>query len=63
MRLGGFFNTAPGFAAIAPLMNGASDLMVEVLGEKGRHARSTIGVAEVPLSSAVEVEAMFLVKA
>ncbi len=63
VRLGGFFNTAPGFAAIAPLMNGASDLMVEVLGEKGRHARSTIGVAEVPLSSAVEVEAMFLVKA
>lgn len=63
IRLGGFFNTAPGFAAIAPLMNGASDLIVEVLGDKGRHARSTIGVAEVPLGSAVEVEAMFLVKA
>lgn len=61
IRLGGFFNTAPGFAAIAPLMNGASDLIVEVLGDKGRHARSTIGVAEVPLGSAVEVEAMFLV--
>jgi enamine deaminase RidA (YjgF/YER057c/UK114 family) len=63
IRLGGFFNTAPGFAAIAPLMNGASDLIVEVLGDIGRHARSTIGVAEVPLGSAVEVEAMFLVKA
>jgi enamine deaminase RidA (YjgF/YER057c/UK114 family) len=63
IRLGGFFNTAPDFAAIAPLMNGASDLIVEVLGDKGRHARSTIGVAEVPLGSAVEVEGMFLVKA
>jgi enamine deaminase RidA (YjgF/YER057c/UK114 family) len=50
IRLGGFFNTAP-------------DLIVEVLGDKGRHARSTIGVAEVPLGSAVEVEGMFLVKA
>lgn len=63
VRLGGFFNTAPDFAAIAPLMNGASDLMVEVLGDKGSHARSTIGVAEIPLRSAVEVEAMFLIRA
>ncbi|MGD0632711.1 MAG: RidA family protein [Beijerinckiaceae bacterium] len=63
IRLGGFFNTAPGFAAIAPLMNGASDVIVDVLGDEGRHARSTIGVAEVPLGSAVEVEAMFLLKA
>ena len=59
VRLGGFINTAPGYTAIAPIMNGASDLIVEVLGDKGRHARSTIGVAEVPLASAVEVEAMF----
>ena len=61
VRLGGFMNTAPGFSAIAPIMNGASDVMVEVLGDKGRHARSTIGVAEVPLDSAVEVEALFAV--
>ena len=61
IRLGGFMNTSPGFAAIAPIMNGASDLIVEVLGDKGRHARSTIGVAEVPLNSAVEVEALFAV--
>lgn len=59
VRLGGFMNTAPGYTAIAPIMNGASDLIVAVLGDKGRHARSTIGVAEVPLESAVEVEAMF----
>ena len=63
IRLGGFMNTAPGFSAIAPIMNGASDVMVEVLGDKGRHARSTIGVAEVPLDSAVEVEALFAVTA
>ena len=42
-------------------MNGASDLMVEVFGDKGRHARSTIGVAEIPFDSCVEVEAMFAI--
>ena len=62
IRLGGFMNTGPGFHAIAPIMNGASDLMVEVLGGRGRHARSTIGVAAVPLDSAVEVEAMFAIR-
>jgi enamine deaminase RidA (YjgF/YER057c/UK114 family) len=40
-------------------MNGASDLMVEVFGDAGRHARSTVGVAELPLDACVEVEAMF----
>ncbi len=57
--LGGFINAVPSFAALAPIMNGASDLMVAVLGDKGRHARSTVGVAELPLDAAVEVEAMF----
>ena len=61
VRLGGFMNAAPGFSAIAPVMNGASNLMVDVLGDKGRHARSTIGVAELPLDSCVEVEALFAV--
>lgn len=59
LRLGGFINVAPGFSQVAAAMNGASDLMVEVLGERGRHARSTVGVAELPLDSAVEVEAWF----
>lgn len=59
VRLGGFINAVPTFAALAPIMNGASDLMVAVLGDKGRHARSTVGVAELPLDAAVEVEAMF----
>jgi enamine deaminase RidA (YjgF/YER057c/UK114 family) len=59
VRLGGFINATPDFAALALVMNGASDLMVTALGEKGRHARSTIGVAELPLDAAVEVEALF----
>jgi enamine deaminase RidA (YjgF/YER057c/UK114 family) len=62
VRLGGFINAVPTFAALAPVMNGASDLMVEVLGDAGRHARSTIGVAELPLDACVEVEGMFEVK-
>jgi enamine deaminase RidA (YjgF/YER057c/UK114 family) len=62
VRLGGFINAQRDFAAIAPVMNGASDLMVSVLGERGRHARSTIGVAELPLDAAVEVEGMFEVE-
>jgi enamine deaminase RidA (YjgF/YER057c/UK114 family) len=59
VRLGGFINSAPDFAPLPQVMNGASDLMVEVFGEKGRHARSTIGVANLPLNCAVEVEALF----
>jgi len=59
VRLGGFINATPHFAALPAIMNGASDLMVEVLGDKGRHARSTVGVAELPADAAVEVEAMF----
>ena len=59
VRLGGFINARPDFAAVASVMNGASDLLVDVLGERGRHARSTIGVAELPLDAAVEVEGLF----
>jgi enamine deaminase RidA (YjgF/YER057c/UK114 family) len=59
VRLGGFINSAPGFTDGAKVMNGASDLMVEVFGDKGRHARTTIGVAALPQAAAVEVDAMF----
>ena len=59
VRLGGFINCAPDFLTLPLVMNGASDLMVAVLGERGRHARTTIGVAQLPLDCAVEVEAMF----
>ena len=59
VRLGGFITSAPDFTGQAAVMNGASDLMVEVLGDAGRHARSTIGVAGLPLGASVEVEALF----
>jgi enamine deaminase RidA (YjgF/YER057c/UK114 family) len=62
VRLGGFMNAVPTYAALPAVMNGASDLMVAVLGDKGRHARTTVGVAELPLDAAVEVEAMFEVQ-
>ena len=59
IRLGGFINSTPGFTDGPKAMNGASDLMVEVFGEKGRHARSTVGVAALPANAAVEVEGQF----
>ncbi|ACI92898.1 endoribonuclease L-PSP [Afipia carboxidovorans OM5] len=59
IRLGGFINSAPDFTEGPKVMNGASDLMVEVLGDKGRHARSTVGVAALPGDCAVEVEGQF----
>jgi enamine deaminase RidA (YjgF/YER057c/UK114 family) len=59
VRLGGFINSDPAFLDGPKVMNGASDLMVDVFGEKGRHARSTVGVASLPLDAAVEVEGLF----
>ena len=59
VRLGGFINSAPGFADGPKVMNGASDLMVAAFGDKGRHARTTVGVSALPLDAAVEVEAAF----
>jgi enamine deaminase RidA (YjgF/YER057c/UK114 family) len=59
VRLGGFINSVPTFLDGPKVMNGASDLMVTAFGEKGRHARTTIGVAVLPMDSAVEVEGAF----
>ena len=59
VRMGGFINATPDFGFLPQIMDGASDLMVDIFGDKGRHARSTIGAAQLPLDSAVEVEAMF----
>jgi enamine deaminase RidA (YjgF/YER057c/UK114 family) len=59
VRLGGFFNVAGAFDPLPQAMNGASDLMVEVLGARGRHARTTVGVAHLPLNALAEVEAVF----
>jgi enamine deaminase RidA (YjgF/YER057c/UK114 family) len=59
VRLGGFISSAPSFVDGPKVMNGASDLMVTAFGDKGRHARTTIGVAVLPLDAAVEVEGAF----
>jgi enamine deaminase RidA (YjgF/YER057c/UK114 family) len=59
VRLGGFISSEPAFLDGPKVMNGASDLMVTVFGDKGRHARTTIGVAVLPLDAAVEVEGLF----
>lgn len=59
IRLGGFIAAPASFTQHALVMNGASDLAVEVFGEAGRHARSTIGVPSLPADAAVEVEGMF----
>jgi enamine deaminase RidA (YjgF/YER057c/UK114 family) len=59
VRLGGFIAAGPEFTQQAVVMNGASDLAVEVFGEAGRHARTTIGVPSLPGDAAVEVEGMF----
>src|SRR5580658_11034400 len=59
LRLGGFVNCTPEFTDMPQVVNGASDLMVEVFGDAGRHARAAVGVSSLPLGVAVEVEAMF----
>ena len=59
VRLGGFINATPDFLETPKVMNGASDLMVTAFGDSGRHARTTIGVAVLPMDAAVEVEGMF----
>jgi len=56
VRLAVFVNSAPGFTDQPKVANGASDLMVEVFGEAGRHVRAAVGVNELPLNAAVEVE-------
>lgn len=63
VRLGGFVNAEPDCTDLAAVMNGASDAIVEILGERGRHSRTTIGVATLPLGSCVEVEAILEVAA
>ena len=59
VRLGGFIACAPEFTQHPQVMNGASDLAVEIFGDAGRHARSTVGVPSLPADSPVEVEGMF----
>lgn len=58
VKLGVFVASAPGFSRQSIVANGASDLMVQVFGEAGRHARSAVGVAMLPGNAAVEVDAV-----
>ncbi|HKT17988.1 MAG TPA: RidA family protein [Stellaceae bacterium] len=62
VRLCGFVNAVPGFTEQPQVVNGASDLMVEVFGDAGRHARVAVGVGSLPGGVAAEVEAVFEVK-
>ncbi|MGH6990352.1 MAG: RidA family protein [Stellaceae bacterium] len=62
VRLGGFVNATPGFTDQSLVVNGCSDLMVQVFGEAGKHARAAIGVASLPGGVAVEIEGLFQVK-
>ncbi|MCA8878838.1 MAG: RidA family protein [Rhodobacteraceae bacterium] len=59
VKLNGFVNSAPGFTDQPKVINGASDLMVKILGDAGRHARSAVGVAALPLGVAVEIDGVF----
>jgi enamine deaminase RidA (YjgF/YER057c/UK114 family) len=56
VKVTGFVASAPGFSGQPQVINGASELLIEVFGEDGRHARSAVGVAELPLNAPVEVE-------
>ena len=62
VRLGGFVNCTPEFAQQPQVINGCSDLMVEILGDQGRHARTAVGANVLPFDLAVEVESVFEVR-
>ena len=62
VRLGVFVNAIPGFGQHPEIANGASDLMLEVFGDNGRHARAAVGAGSLPRNVAVEVEAVFEIK-
>lgn len=59
VKLGGFVAATPGFTDIPQVINGCSDLMVEVFGDAGRHARSAVSCPVLPLGAAVEVDGVF----
>ena len=61
VKLGGFVNVTSDFNPFPQVVNGCSDLMVEVLGDAGRHARSAVGVANLPMGFAVEVDGIFAI--
>jgi enamine deaminase RidA (YjgF/YER057c/UK114 family) len=62
VKLNGFVNSTPDFTAQPQVINGASELLIAVFGENGRHARSAVGVAQLPFGVAVEIDAVFEVR-
>lgn len=62
VQLTGIFNTQEGYTNHAGLMNTASDLTVDIFGEKGKHARATFGASSIPVNSPVEIQAIFEVE-
>jgi enamine deaminase RidA (YjgF/YER057c/UK114 family) len=62
IRLGGFVNSTPDFVEQPRIVNGCSDLVVNVFGDKGRHARTAVGTNVLPFDVAVEVEAIFEIR-
>ena len=61
VKIKDYVNSMPEFTDISAVVNGASDLLIEVFGEEGRHARTAIGVSSMPFGVAIEVEARFQV--
>ena len=59
VRLGGFVNSVPDFLDHPKVINGASDLMVEIFGDKGKHSRAATGASSLPFGVAVEVDGIF----
>ena len=62
VQLKGYVNCMPDFTEVSAVVNGASELMIDVFGDSGRHSRTALGVAVMPFDVAIEVEAMFLVR-
>lgn len=62
LKLNGYIQAAEGYDELPQVMNGCSDLIVDVFGDKGRHARTTVGVLRLPSGYAVEVDAMVAIR-
>ena len=62
VKLTGFVNATPGFTEHPQVVNGCSDCLVEILGDKGRHTRSAVGMGSLPLDATGEVEAIIAIR-
>lgn len=62
VKLTGFIRSSPGFTAQPKVVNGASDMLIEIFGENGRHARTATGVAQLPFGASVQLDIIFQLK-